>query len=239
MGKFMGTITLSKALFVSIGLGSALASAQPVSLRPSLEEEVIDTKIGGSSIFSVGFYADSNVLLNLPFNVEASTADGKFSYHVPVGVGFDVSLGLSPRWEIGASVGYQKFEAREIGNNAERYVTGGFTSIPTRLLIRRRWPEKVVAPEIEVAVGAAFQNTTIQSTVVGTEVFKETRISPYAHLGGGISYAWGIDLTIHFIAGYAAMMNGSSKFQDGAQFTVQANNLVHGIFSKGMVRVQF
>jgi opacity protein-like surface antigen len=238
MGEFMGNFAITtRALLVIISLAATAAWAQPVSLRPSLEEEVIDTKIGGTNVFSVGFYADSNVLLNRPF-VMVDTPS-KFSYQVPIGFGADFALGLSPRWEIGASIGYEKFEARELGLSDENYVTSGFASVPVRINLRRRWPELEVAPEIEVSLGASFQNTTIRSTLLGTKTFEETRITPYAHLGGGISYAWGIDLTIHFMAGYAAMMNGSKTYQDGAQFTVKTNNLVHGLFTKGMVRVQF
>ncbi|HVJ64806.1 MAG TPA: hypothetical protein VM901_06095 [Bdellovibrionota bacterium] len=235
----MGKNTLSALLVsASFTVAAASASAQNISLRPSLEEEVIDTKIGGSGVFSMGLYADTNVLLNRPFKA-VSNPNNKFSYHIPIGVGLDFSLGLSPRWELGASVGYQKYEGRELNGDHTNYAIAGYTSVPVKLLIRRRWPEQVVAPELEIALGAAFQKTNFNSTYADETPLRESRVSPYAHLGGGISYAWGEDLTIHFNAGYAMMMNGTASYTGRSNQQFQANNLVHGIFTKGMVRVQF
>jgi len=208
-----------------------------ISLRPGLEEEVINTKIGGEDVFSVGFYADSNVLLNKPYAIVNDTST--FSYQVPVGVGFEFALGWTKTWEIAASLGYQKFEAREIGaGKEENYVVAGFRSFPVRAILRKRWPDKRVAPEIEMAVGANFQTNNVKSSLLGQQSFSETRVSPYGHLGAGISYVWGIDLTIHFIAGYSAIMNGESSY-NSTNFDVASNSLVHGFFSKGMVRYQF
>lgn len=237
----MGIWTPAKGLFVaSLVLATTWANAQTVSLRPTLEEEVIDTKIGGRGLFSMGFYADSEMPLTSTYSLLSSSGHGKYSYQVPVGVGLDFSIGLSPRWELGASIGYQKYEVREIGSGAkENFVTGGYTSIPLRLLIRHRWPEKIVAPEMELALGAAFQTNTVSSTVLNAASFRQSRIAPYGHLGGGIAYAWGNDLTIHFIGGYSVMMNGKASYDGGSNFKVQSNSLVHGFFTKGMVRLQF
>lgn len=238
----MGKSAQSSALILVGLLGTTVAHAQRVSLRPSIEEEVIDTKIGGRSVFAMGFYADTNMPITKPFKIDSSASSGNFSYQMPIGIGFDFAYGLSAKWEIGASVGYQRFEAREIGNVAsgDNFVTGGFSSIPVSLLVRHRWPEKVIAPEIELALGTAFQRNTIETTVLNSKVFKETRMSPFGHLGAGISYAWGNDLTIHFIGGYTAMMNGKKTYSDDkGQFVVSSNSLVHGFFTRGMVRVQF
>lgn len=226
----------------TLGLSAALASAQSVSLRPSLEEEVIDTKIGGRRVFSMGFYADSGVPFNHRYKLSSSTGNGTFAYQVPLGVGFDFALGLSSRWELGASAGYQKFESREIGGTTDttkNYVIGSTTSFPLRVLLRYRFPEKVVAPEIEIAGGLNIQKTSIRSTVNNATLGESSRMAPYGHVGAGIAYAWGNDLTIHFIGGYSALLNGSTSYDAGATYTVTTNSLVHGLFTKGMVRVQF
>lgn len=237
MGNWKSAKTL---LFASLALATTVATAQAVSLRPSLEEEVIDTQIGGRGVFSMGFYADSGIPLNRPYVLLSSDGGGKYAYQVPLGVGLEFAIGLTPRWEIGASIGYQKYEAREIGAGAkENFVIGGYTAAPLHLLIRHRWPEKVVAPELELALGASFQTTSIRSTVLNTSSFRENRLAPYGHLGGGIAYAWGNDLTIHFIGGYSVMMNGKATFDGGSNFKVKSNSLVQGFFTKGMVRVQF
>lgn len=235
--SFLGLKTIG---ILSLFAGS-IAMGQSVSLRPSLEEDMIDTKIGGSSVLSLGFYADSSVPLGNPFTLSNSTADGRFAYGAPVGLGIDLGIGLSPRWELGLSVGYQKFEAREIGGAGadENFLIGKYTGVPVRALLRYRFPEVVVAPEIEIAAGASFQTTSVRSSVLSTEETTRSSIAPYGHIGAGIAYAWGDDLTIHFVGGYSALMSGKKTFQDGANYTVATNSLVHGFFSKGMVRVQF
>lgn len=223
-------LVLLGILFVNFGLARFQTSPHELSKAGAFQKK---------SGFSVAFEANSLIAFSSPFSSNDGVTSQNFRYSIPWAVGVEVSYHLLKNLELGVSVGYESYQARNNYSTdpaAPKLHIIKSRTIPLILLGRYLIYYPSWRLELEGGIGTTLGSLTATSSVTSApgEVDIDVSLRGYGAVGAG--FPWSDKFSSHLQIGYG--------FQSIEAKTISLDqNLVtkstSGIFFKGQMRYHF
>lgn len=231
--KFKIAGTSSLGLLLLAGQSAMAISFRPTSEAPYVKEEI--SRPGG---LSLGLSFNALFPLNNPYATSFTGTGVPFRYQAPWGMAVEVGYQLFDRWELLASFGYRKYEARaDLGTNGgtPSFQTAALSSYPIFVVGRYRFGDSMGwSPEAEGGLGMSFNKLKVTATNVTAPGTEASFSGIEGFLAAGAAFAWLENYSLHVALGYAFAGWGSANYSSSV-----AQVSPSGVFSKASVRYQF